>query len=1274
MEMMTPVRNEVANSINLIWHPHPISPLVGRTDTICAIRPGATVRDVLKASAIDPHQPILVTLDDRLLTVEEWDTVCPAHHQILNVKATVQGGGGGGGSNVLQVVAMVAIVVVAAMLAAPSGGLSLQAAYGLTAAQAAGFAAAFAVAGSMLVNAVFAAQIPSTSMSSQTGQYSQGSPTYSLSGGSNRMRPYESMPVIMGAHRFFPDAGAKPYTEYHGEDQYLYQIFHLGLSSAAFSDWKIGTTPLTSYQEYAWHYPDQNGRINAFPGNVDSIAGAELLNSAGWIYRSTSPNTYRIGIDIEGTLYYANNSGGLDNTSVQLRVQYKPTNSANWIDPGQMSGSGSGFVTGSYQPYYVRLVYHRRIFGNSYWEAYEISKAEYDTGVSNTYNSYEKRWRFIAGSGGTIILSGASQSAKRATLFIDVPVGTYDVRIIRETGDSTDARLQNKTNWSTLRSYQLDQANYAGQNRLGLVIRASEQLNGVVQQLSVHANADARYWLNGAWQWGPTSNPAHWFTDFAIGRYDQDGKLVYGLGMPENQIDLAALNAWANFCTVEGLTFNAVIDDNRTAADILTAIARCGFGSPTWASGKLGVVWDSRNASPVGAFGMSNIIRGSFEVSYITEQLAEEIIVRFTNPAKDWIQDEVRVTVPGITNPTRTSTVDIYGCTSVGMAGKFANYLAAQQKYRKRRISWDSDFEGLTVQRGDVVLLSHDLTQWGYSGRIVQQSGNTLTLDRNVPRNGSLDYLMIKRPDGTMTTYRVKADSGDQHVVELTSTPNMHNGRLPMDHMWFFSPLATPGKKVKILSIQPVSESRVKIVATDEDPQFYAAWDGTWSEAGNSTLLPNAVPQVSNLAISEHLVKTAVGVQAEVTAKWNLNQSVERTRITWQMNNGPRQVLMAYGESALFVVPGPGLLRVEAVPISVTRAGTMVFKEQQIYGLTLPPEDVPWFNADGNLLSWGEVSDLDVAGYRIKWAAGSAGAWHNGQPLHTGLVTDSPWTMPNVGAGATTIMIKAVDTSGNESAAPAYLTINLGDPVVDNVIATRNMEFLGFPGKIGAGTVTGGDLVANSTESIWNPNFNTPFWSTDGDDMWDLTYYAAMTYRAPVTIAAAESGSKMTITQDIAAESWSIDYRKGAADGQSMWGATATLMWSGDDYAPMRNNAPGYMPWLGGITAETGDYEIRVRTNFSHTQGRIRNLIVNLDVPDIMETVDDKAISASGTRLPLTKSYYAILNVNLTVQDDGGSARTARVMDKSTSGPLVKCFDINGNPTAGKVDATIQGY
>lgn len=1279
MEMMTPVRTEVANSINLIWHPHPISPLVGRTDTICAIRPGATVRDALKASAIDPHQPIMVTLDDRLLTVEEWDTVCPAHHQILNVKATVQGGGGGGGSNVLQVVAMVAIVVVAAMLAAPTGGLSLQAAYGLTAAQAAGFAAAFAVAGSMLVNAVFAAQIPSTSMSSQTGQYSQGSPTYSLSGGSNRMRPYESMPVIMGAHRFFPDAGAKPYTEYHGEDQYLYQIFHLGLSNASLSDWKIGTTPLSSYQEYAWYYPDQNGRIGAFPGNVDSIAGAELLNSAGWIYRSTSPNTYRIGIDIEGTLYYANNGGGLDATSVQLRVQYKPSNSSNWIDPSTISISGTGMVAGRYESYQVWVQsgdwgwfegWQYDEWGNQYWG--------WGYGWIDT-SHWETRTRYVNGSGNVVIVSGASQSPKRATLFIDVPTGTYDVRIIRDTGDSSDARLQNKTNWSTLRSYQADTANYVGQNRLGLTIRASEQLSGVVQQMSVMATANARYW-NGSWQWGPTSNPAHWFMDFAIGRYDGSGKLTYGLGMPESQIDLAALNAWANFCAVEGLTFNAVLDDDRTAADMLTAIARCGFGSPTWASGKLGAVWDSRNATPVGAFGMSNIIKGSFEVNYITEQLAEEIIVRFTNPDKYWIQDEVRVTVPGIVNPIRASTVDLYGCTSARMAGKFANYLAAQQKYRKRRIGWDADFEGLTVQRGDVVLLSHDLTQWGYSGRIVEQVGNTLTLDRTVPRNGSLDYLMIKRPDGTMTTYRVKADSGDQHVIELTSTPNMHNGRLPMDHMWFFSPLATPGKKVKILSIQPVSESRVKIVATDEDPQFYDAWDGSWSEATKkTTLLAPSKPVISGLQINERLSLIGTGqIVTRVTFSWQQQTSqLERVELRYRINSGPwLTASVRSGQSFDADFDGYGLVEVTALPINGLFFGQAISASAQVYGKTLPPEKVQAFTTDPLenrfTLRWNAVEDIDLAGYQIRWINGDSRDWGQAAPIHEGLIVSSPYISVVRPAGYGTLMIKAVDTSGNYSVTPAAIVLDLGDALVDNVILTVDVGAQGFPGTLKNCHVVTGNVMADEQGTMWNPNDAASMWHLESDAMWRAATYYPMTYNFTVDAPAHSAGSNLTLPATIAGDSWTIQYRRLGAnkmwsgDPQPMWHSATDTMWT---------PPPPLSPWPGSVVAQEDRYEFQIDISFGANRGTISALAASFDVPDISETLPSVAIDIDGTRLPITKDYYEIKAVNLQLLAGTSAAFTAIVSDKDVAiGPLVKCFDISGGPISGVVDAVVQGY
>jgi hypothetical protein len=226
-----------AKSLDVIWRPHPALPSANKESFACLLAPGATVRDLLISAGIDTKQPIIIWLDDRLLEVDEWNTVCPHPGQIINVQATVMGGGGGGGSNPVQMVALIAVIAIS--IYTFGAGSAFAAAYGATAsAVAVGVATA---AGALLVNAVFAASNPSTSLNNASGVYGAASPTYSLSGGSNRMRPYESMPVVMGAHQFFPDLAAKPFLEYQGEDQYLYQIFHLGLSSCLLTDWRIGT-------------------------------------------------------------------------------------------------------------------------------------------------------------------------------------------------------------------------------------------------------------------------------------------------------------------------------------------------------------------------------------------------------------------------------------------------------------------------------------------------------------------------------------------------------------------------------------------------------------------------------------------------------------------------------------------------------------------------------------------------------------------------------------------------------------------------------------------------------------------------------------------------------------------------------------------------------------------------------------------------------------------------------------------------------------------------
>ena len=1296
MEMMqTPIKQQ----LDIIYRPHPLLPAANCEYKQQAWKSGQTVREILLANDVDPHQLIVIVLDDRLLTVAEWDTVCPQPGQIINVKAEVaDGGGGGGGSDPLQVVLLVVVVIASAY----TGGL-VGAAYG--AAWGAAAAAAVGIAGSMIVNSVFAAQTPAMSMGDTSGQYGQASPTYSLSGGQNRMRPYESMPVVMGSHRLIPDLAARPYVEYHGEDQYLYQIFHLGLSSMGLSDWKIGTNPISNYSNYGWSYQNQYGNIVGFPNNVDSAAGASLEKSSGWIVRTTSPNTYRIGIDIEGSLYYANDKGGLDSTSVQIRVQYKPTGSGNWIDPPYILTTGNGFASGHYESYTVYISTVTSWFsGNTVTTEY--NEPQYDED-GNLLTVPEQRTRFVTSNGNVVIVSGNSQTTRRSTLLIDVPTGTYDVRVIRDTDDSTDARLQNKTSWSTLRSYQADTAAnsglYAGQNRIGIIIKASEQLNGAISQMSCYATAFCRYWAANNWQWGPTENPAHWFMDFAKGRYDNNGKLLYGIGLSDSQIDLAGLDAWASFCWAERLTFNAILDRDQTAADILNGIARCGFGSPTWASGRLGVVWDARNAPPVMAFGMSNIIRGSFEVSYITEQLAEEIIVRYINPDKDWTQDEVRAVVPGISNPQRTSTIDLFGCKYTSMAGKFANYFAAQQYYRRRRIKWESDFEGFVAGRGDVVLLSHDLTQWGYSGRIVSVSGNTLTLDRTVPRNGATEYLMLKRPDGTMITYTVNAGSGESDTVTLSATPSFQGDCLPMDHIWFFSPLATPGKKVKILSISPVSDSRVQVVATDEDPEFYSAWDGNWQAPTQKTLLlQNKPPVITGISVAERLTLIDLGrVGTRVTITVAVQNTYERITVRYKIN-GVWNKQDTYTGQIEFDTASYGRIDIQAMAVNGLLFSGQFNSVAQIQGKSAPPSNVQnlSFETSGTSanLTFAPPTDLDVmigGSLSVRYSSSATGAtWNSATPLLDAAMPANRVQAPLL---VGTYLAKWLDSSGNYSKSEALVVNTVDSGILTmNVVGTIN-DGATWPGVFNgliydrsmggiklnsAGLIDGQDSIdswapIDSLGGLLDAGTYTLISNIDIGRIATSRLTPSVIWNAFVSTDLIDSRGLVDSWPEVDGLGDPIDNRLDNVDdwddldGQNLSSVHVTL-----EISTSNDN----VTWTAWRRLVIGDYSfrylkarIRVESSLSYMNALVTAASLQVDMPDRVEAGNDLTAPASAYAV----TYASPFQVPPAIAVTGQGMQTGdyfTISSKTTSGFTITFKNAAGTPVSRTFDYIAKGY
>lgn len=338
------------------------------------------------------------------------------------------------------------------------------------------------------------------------------------------------------------------------------------------------------------------------------------------------------------------------------------------------------------------------------------------------------------------------------------------------------------------------------------------------------------------------------------------------------------------------------------------------------------------------------------------------------------------------------------------------------------------------------------------------------------------------------------------------------------------------------------------------------------------------------------------------------------------------------------------------------------------------PANVASFVIDGKVLRWPAVADIDLDGYLLRWQPGANRSFGDANPLHDGLVFASPYTMLNRPSGPVTLMIKAVDTSGNESLDAAYIVTDFGDPLVANVVATSDFHSDGFAGTQINATIDGGtgDLIATvDVEPVAWTNDLAAAWTRNSDPAWDDVTYKAMTYVDRVTVAAVDAGAQMTVVHAISAANYAIDYRR---DGLvAAWTDDADPAWT-DDADPAWDVEP-WQAWPGTIAAEAGAYEFRVSTAAGNVRGRISSLAISLDVPDIQETLADITLEAGGSRLPISRAYRAVTAVHLTLQHGGGTARRVEVMDKNaTLGPLVQGFDSTDTGAAALVDATIQGY
>lgn len=1218
------------NAPALVYSPHPLLAAAGRQLVASPFLPDESIAAYVERIGIRlGSQPVVLHLNDRLVRRTEWAFTFPQPGDLITIRAIVRdgGGGGGGGSDPVRVVAMIAVMVVAPQFAGMMG--FTQGTLAFAAAQ-----ATFAVGGMLLVNSLLPPPAPNLSQAAR--RLDSPSPTYALTGGSNRARPFEPMPLVMGRHRVFADADSKYYTEFDGDDQYLYQTFCFGLSDVVLSDFRIGTTPLASFEGVETEESSADGKLTLFPANVDTAAGGALTQAAGWIQRTSSINATALAVDIAGSLYRATQNG-IESHSVTIEIEYRAVGAGTWLP--------------------------------------------------------------FVGAQSAITLTSDTRKALRRTWRKTVTKGQYEVRLRRTTADDTDAQSVSDISWSQLRTYQPDEADYTGRKRVALRIKASGQLQGQVQQFNALGELQCPVWNGAAWVTQTTRNPAWQFLYFSRGKKIGDVR-AFGALLADSRIDIEAIKEWGAWCTTKSLTFDAVFDQPMTCADMLHAIARCGRAFPTWASGKLGATWEASGKPVVAVFGMGNIRRGSFQVEYLTEKLADEIVVNFTNPdligaSGEWQQDSVRAKVPGVTTPERTATVELFGCDVKDMAGREANLLAAKQKYHRRKITWETDAEGQVCQKGDVAILSHDLTQWGYSGRILAGSATQLTLDRKVPFTPAQShYVGVIFPHGYEHVLDVTYQAGEADVIALAEawpsqdpqgntlyTPDTDPNFEPWDYKFVFEPKATPGKEVLITHVVPLDERTQRLIATDEVDDYYASESGAYTYVSASQSNWTALPTLSNLQISEDLVRVGSGYAVRLTLTWDVSGTytgatvraivngithldlgkTTARRLDFEVADGNIVTIDIYGYGALGELGGYSRL---------TSTYTVLGASAN------PPPDVPWFLLDGKRLAWGSVDVPDRAGYAIRFHYGINRDFNTANPLHDGLLTESPYDMASLPDKQVTILIKAADTAGLFSDVAAVIITDFGDAPQANVVEEFDLKALGWPGTVTGGAVDGaGDLAATETTLFYKSDDTEMFYKLyDSVAFYDDSLYAQMMYESGwVQPSKAAAGSTMTLPRILAGEDVAIEYRP-VGPGRFYADLDSETFYSGTDSDLFYDPPPDYTGWPGSLMATSQPYQFRITTGNSSIRGKLSGFAPTIDVPDIEERFNDLAIASGGTRLPIAKTYSVIQNVNLTLQSDGGTATRVRVVDKDpTLGPLIQA-DASGTPTSAKIDALIQGY
>jgi hypothetical protein len=842
------------------------------------------------------------------------------------------------------------------------------------------------------------------------------------------------------------------------------------------------------------------------------------------------------------------------------------------------------------------------------------------------------------------VYNANTRSPLRRSIVRDgLPKGAYIVRVMATYDNELEGSVHPSQLWfDFLQEETSDQLTYPGRALLSIKALATDKLNGSEPLVECRARAGS-------------SNPA----DICL-------TMLSECNVPAQKIDVAAFEEWRQECVARSFNCDIYLDTLSSLRECLDMVSILGRARVERFGSRYSVIMDKPGQLPVQGFtfGVGNIDRGSFGIDTIPVSNRANVIDVTYYPDDTRNQREMLEVASESYNTDeqeRRASVNFVGCKSLSQAKRHANYLLKCNQYLTIMPHWGADLDAIVARVGDIVAVSHDIPSWGESGLIVGGSVSGVTLDRDVSMEVGKTYAVQIRDsdDNTIAERAVVWDAGPTAVLVFV-TPFPFVPAFPDSYA--FGEVQKVSKLVRLTAVQTTGvDMRRQLVALEYLPEVY-------DDAATVT----SQESVENFGITRLMATDYLQYAKDGSIDTVLQVSWRGSSLAYTFSyKGPdddayHSVSVADTMVSVSVSrPGVYLIRVD------DGRGHLSEMAYTVRGKTAPPGNVSWTLVEDGRLLWGPVPDIDLLGYRVRYNYGTSTDWALAAELLPDMVFGSPIQLPVSIYGLVTLLIKAVDTTGNESLEACTCTVDQGSFIPANVLLLVDQDAQEWPGELLGGALDAGFPKATGTSLVWSAYPEVRMWLDDPNvTMWD-DQYGEMVYTASVEIHDYVPGARITLDYGWEGYALRVEYRR-VGDGM-MWQGYDTLEWATDSATAMWPQRE-FTPWPGQSPALIGGYEVRFVVSAGRTQGALPYLIICIDKDDVTEYLDNVTVPSAGRRLPVTRQYQVIKTVHCQMVSGGGTQIQVELIDKNTDGPLVRCRQQDGTYIDGIVDAIITGY